>query len=708
MANKSKKPVVQRVELKHILQPTLGDIPLPPSLDPSCTIVKNFPENTIIYPTEWLGTLNELLGLNEDDLLQYVPSLDKLEEDFADVSKALCLRFPSSMCNQTRFALDENYNFLYDVRESLKVLLTDIETRSKKNAKTVYYIGNIGGGKSYNLAALVAYFRLRLARELVEHAKTKGAVFDQDYFAKLQKVVPVVVYIADLATFFTDPILKLKIVLREAFYFNEAIVREVNDCGTLEELRTIIRRQTFGSILFIMDDWNFVVKNENRACELDGTTHRLFIERAVGDQYNIRAISGVSSEFNDICKPKGNFRVITHPVGLSDSEANCWFSVWDNGTDDKLKGMATDGKADDRHYLKEMTNYIPLVLRDLELHREKDIQQRCRLYMAKHTGMKIHGDLCKFFGPISTPRTDLEKQRCLQIEAANYGFSPPLAYRSEHVDFRYYMEIDSADENSPRIVPINGFVREISIGILHRYLPDTLKSSEMLDKALGVLRELKTSGSLYGCLLELACLIIIQRYPAGIAKSVAPSLCSFESITMISNIHRNLVPSEVGWHLLIPVTRNFRYVDAIILHVADSTSNITAVAALERETGESEEKKPKLTTGCIPIEKRRITVIGVQVTCQGLQQHADSLKFYGADDGFEAFKIPDTCIVDRRFLWVVPLNMPPRIQRTIPNAPKDVTANVVQEIKHFDPQIDWCAHMNRQPLAPKITNLPLI
>ena len=121
MANKSKKPAAQKVppqelKLKHIFQLPLIAIPLRPRDDPFRRVVANFPRNTIVYPAAWLGTLNGLLGLSEVDLLKYVPSLDKLEEDFADVSKALCLRFPSEICNRTRFVVDSNYHFLYDVR----------------------------------------------------------------------------------------------------------------------------------------------------------------------------------------------------------------------------------------------------------------------------------------------------------------------------------------------------------------------------------------------------------------------------------------------------------------------------------------------------------------------------------------------------------------------------------------------------------------
>ena len=257
----------------------------------------------------------------------------------------------------------------------------------------------------------------------------------------------------------------------------------------------------------------------------------------------------------------------------------------------------------------------------------------------------------------------------------------------------------------------------------------TLKTTEKLHAAQAVIRGLTTRGCLYGCLLELIYLITLQHLPAGLVPFAIPPLDGFKTVDMITEIRINAVPSSSGWHLRIPVAQNFRYVDAILFYVECAADyNIKKLKSAEpegslkspneepvpfKENQSDEEieshstdvymtgaelkaerqivigdKRRKLSEKYISLENRRITTIGVQVTCQDPNKHADSLRFYGADNGFDCFGIPEECVVSRQFLWVVP----PNPQRTIPNIPDGVTANVDQKLVTFDP----CIQLKRQ------------
>jgi hypothetical protein len=216
-------------------------------------------------------------------------SLSDMEERFGDVSKVINLPVPSEIMS-TRFQIEVGSNgeryFKYRVRESFRALVTkvfDFAGRDETSVSTLRYVGNIGAGKSHNLAALVDYLR--------SHRKDPSSGFVLD-----------TVYISSCRLLFVDDVDNLKLVLCEAF---PAEVDEISACKDWIGIKNYVKNKPKKSIIFIYDDWNYVEPElklipEERAERL--VFRRMLLQLATG-QYCIQAISAGSDSSTERSKP---------------------------------------------------------------------------------------------------------------------------------------------------------------------------------------------------------------------------------------------------------------------------------------------------------------------------------------------------------------------------------------------------------------------
>ena len=158
-------------------------------------------------------------------------------EQFSNVSSTLTLPFLSGLTPTDRFKVREfdgstQYHFDYNVRESFSLLLTEVQTLvSQWRDRAIRYVGNVGAGKSHNLAALVVYLR--------------KSGFDKT-----------VVYVSSCSLFFKvagRP--ALKEVLIDAFPEDTKLLKSKT---TTDQFIAYIDQKPEKSILFIFDDWNYV------------------------------------------------------------------------------------------------------------------------------------------------------------------------------------------------------------------------------------------------------------------------------------------------------------------------------------------------------------------------------------------------------------------------------------------------------------------
>jgi hypothetical protein len=80
------------------------------------------------------------------------------------VTQSIRIPFPSVLIPADRFKTNADLNglqvFGYDIREGFSSLVNEVvQLVNSKSINSMVYIGNVGSGKSHNLAALVFYLR---------------------------------------------------------------------------------------------------------------------------------------------------------------------------------------------------------------------------------------------------------------------------------------------------------------------------------------------------------------------------------------------------------------------------------------------------------------------------------------------------------------------------------------------------------------------
>jgi hypothetical protein len=247
--------------------------------------------------------------------------------------------------------------FKYLVRKSFRILVDKVLslfTGERITTPVLRYIGNVGAGKSHNLAALVDYLRVL--------KRISGSQF------KLS-----IVYVSSCSLLFEDPIENLQLVLSETFPKDST---KITSCEDWKKLVQYVKEKSKWSIIFIFDNWNYV--NPEMKLIPAEQSRRLEYQEMLGalssKQYRIEAISAGSESLTSgstaISKPP-NTAFLNLYGGLNATEWSAW-----KGTSSLFHGMS----AEDDAMVTDFTGLVPLYLRQLEDISDGDLSSRiCRV-----------------------------------------------------------------------------------------------------------------------------------------------------------------------------------------------------------------------------------------------------------------------------------------------------------------------------------------
>ena len=95
------------------------------------------------------------------DNITSLSNLVDLENFFKDPFNTIMLKFPSKIIPKIRFTCNSSSVFAYEVRESFMELMGMVQNliSGELTSDSFEYVGNVGAGKSHNLAAAVVYLR---------------------------------------------------------------------------------------------------------------------------------------------------------------------------------------------------------------------------------------------------------------------------------------------------------------------------------------------------------------------------------------------------------------------------------------------------------------------------------------------------------------------------------------------------------------------
>ena len=361
-----------------------------------------------------------------------VSTSTSLLEQFSDVSSTLTLPFLSGLTPTHRFEVREfegstQYYFDYNVRESFGLLLKEVQALvSQWRNGAIRYVGNVGAGKSHNLATLVVYLR--------------KSGFDKT-----------VVYISSCPLFFEiSDMPALQEVLIDAFPEDTALLKSMT---TTDQFVAYIHQKPKQSILFIFDDWNYVCA-EPKLSAFDNKMRDSFRDLLLllsMYQYRIEGISGftalLTSTSTADLNPIATRYVYLHG-GLTDRE---WAAR-------KARSAFISSLSEEEEArLRDYTGGVPLYLTAIESY-EGNFSERMAMFH-KYKGINIVDSL----EHSSREYAAVDERKFLR--QMRYAVNSEGEYLDESLyDHRYFYR-----DSGFMLRPVSGFVRETMRAILREY-----------------------------------------------------------------------------------------------------------------------------------------------------------------------------------------------------------------------------------------------
>ena len=389
------------------------------------------PDDTpIVAPTA------ENSGLTTPSILN-VSSFASLIDQFSDLAKTLILPFPTnySFSIPNRFSTTRNSAsiavFNYDVRESFRILLKEVQALVDQDLdETIRYIGNMGAGKSHNLAALVVFLR---------KCKLHNLGITKD-----------VVYIPSCEYLSMHKVDVMTAALIDAFPTDKAKLSKLKEWS---ELIAFVQSRPQRSILFIFDDWQFALSEAN-VPESENNRRYLLHQDLIHltlYQYRIEAISAFTPLLTSVSSRDQNphhTKFVYLYGGLTDRE---WAAR--KARSAFISCLSEEEEAQ----LRDYTGGVPLYLTAIGCY-EGDLSERMAMFH-KYEGINIVDNLehsSRDYAAVD------ERKFTRQMR---YAVNGEGEYLDESLyDHRYFYR-----DSDYMLRPVSGFVREAMREILRDF-----------------------------------------------------------------------------------------------------------------------------------------------------------------------------------------------------------------------------------------------
>ena len=467
-----------------------------------------------------------------------VSTSTSLLEQFSDISSTLTLPFLSGLTPTHRFEVREfegstHYHFDYNVRESFSLLLTEVQALvSQWRNKAIRYVGNVGAGKSHNLAALVTYLRKSGFNKTVVYVSSCPLFFE----------------ISDLPA--------LQEVLIDAFPEDTALLKSMT---TTDPFVAYIHQKPKQSILFIFDDWNYVCA-EPKLSAFDNKMRDSFRDLLLLlsiYQYRIEGISGftelLTSTSTADLNPIATRYVYLHG-GLTDRE---WAAR-------KARSAFISGlSAEEEARLRDYTGGVPLYLTAIESY-EGDLSERMETFKSKE-GIYIVSNLKRSSNDYAAVD---ERRFTRQMKDAVTGVATECIRESLY-DHRYFYR-DSND----MLRPVSGFVREAMREILRDFATKAYYrqlDQPWIDKAMSI-----GNDAVKEFAFKTYAVYAVTRDPSRYFESVPDDIAEC-TVKYFDGDYPNLAymsrDNDRGLTLFRPTqSSTLRYVDAVARYVPEQGS----------------------------------------------------------------------------------------------------------------------------------------
>ena len=462
-----------------------------------------------------------------------VSTSTSLLEQFSDVSSTLTLPFLSALTPTHRFKVREfkgsnQYHFDYNVRESFSILLTEVQALvSEWRDEAIRYVGNVGAGKSHNLAALVVYLR--------------KSGFDKT-----------VVYVSSCSLFFKvadRP--ALKEVLIDAFPEDTALLKSMT---TTDQFVAYIHQKPKQSILFIFDDWNYVCE-EPKLSAFDNKMRDSFRDLLIklsNYQYRIEGISGFTALLTSTSTADLNpdlTRLVNLYGGLTDRE---WAARKTRSA--FISSLSEEEEAQ----LRDYTGGVPLYLTAMEGY-EGDLNERMDMFN-EMVGKCIVSNL-----ELSSRDYAAADERKFTRQMKN-----AVSGRGEYLDESLYDHRYFYRDPKHILRPVSGFVREAMREIMRDFATKAYYrqlDKPWIDKAMAIGKDAVKEFA-----FKTYAVYAVTRDPSWYFKGV-PYNISECKVKYIDGDYIDVSTSDRGLTLFRPTqSSTLRYVDAVAWYVPEQGS----------------------------------------------------------------------------------------------------------------------------------------
>ena len=568
-----------------------------------------------------------------------VSSYNSLLDQFSDVSNTLILPFPSKAMKPTnrfkrlRFDGLPQLYFEYTVRESFRLLLAEVEELFSYECcnEAIRYVGNVGAGKSHNLAALAIFLQM---------CKSNKLGFDKD-----------VVYVSSCRYLFYTKVELMAAALAEAFSNDKEKLIKIKEWSEIVEY---IETKPKQSILFIFDDWHFTLR-EADVSKLEEEKRYLLgedLRRLSSDQYRIEAISAFTPVLTSISSQDKNpiltkyFRLYG---GLTERE---WAAR------KARSAFISSLTAEEEAKLRDYTGGVPLYLNAIESY-EGDLRERIKSFDTS-PGIDIVANLERSSAGYAAvyEREFMQQMRNAVTREAKYQYEPLYDHRYFYRDSKHILR------------PVSGFVREAMREILRDFATKAYYrqlDKPWIDKAMSIGNDAVKEFA-FKTYVSFAVSADPSWYLEGVPRNLTSCTVKFfdGNYPDIAYMARK---GERGLTLFRPRQPSLRYVDAVARYVPEqgSEAGVTIYpifATLQSFSANKDVAKFfKDTDGqaCDAMQyihpheaskaTFKLTYIGFRTQTDGHQFESDMPPFLAPDHGIKCLVVTRYTDITQRFSW---------------------------------------------------------
>ena len=545
-------------------------------------------------------------------------SVEELHTLFGSADSILKLQFPSCIRPPGFLVSDfreDIYFFEYHTRESFRNLMNyayDVINENfaalRCHSPNLCYVGNSGSGKSYNLAALVCLLRTRKAR---------GWAFSKN-----------IVYISSCKLFFDDSEPDSKHVLQNGIYvLCEAFPDDADEiCASTSwsDLVSFTLSKPRKSIVFIVDDWNYIISEEKQLQNVNNIKDRYkrMIKELVQNRFCIFAMSAGSEAMTSTNK-QNRVSSMGNTLYLYGGLTNGEWETWKNTSRSPFYQQLSP---EDELKLIDLTGLVPDYLSSIdEFYKQyaagEDALSETFSAFERYLAPTIYDDLAASSKKFMSVDKDIFVYQMAHaiVDTRSNVLSVTL------LDHRYFYS-DSAGV----LRSVCGLVRRAMRKILEQTHKDdfyAILTPEWMMSAL------QTGNAIVrGFAFEVYAIRRIVEHPS-IFINVASTPCNVVRFSLDSP-----PPSELnteGLTMFIPVKFNHRYVDAVLRYVRP-------LSALPKKRKKGNQNV---------VERRTVEIYAVQITLQSFQSHKKSLDFFKKGGDCARYELKGE-LVERCMLWV--------------------------------------------------------